>query len=152
MDALCINQDSVTERNHQVQQMGDIYSDATLVHAWLGDDLQIASLLRFIAANRMADVDVDRMDKWGEDSLQLQNEVDRFVGNDYWKRALITQELLLPKRVFLRANRESVNLALFGPRVTGNIEGLSVIDLDCWWKTLMVLHRQNEPLQLVENM
>ncbi|KUJ13322.1 HET-domain-containing protein, partial [Mollisia scopiformis] len=36
IDALCINQKDVKERNHQVAQMGKIYSQASRVIAWLG--------------------------------------------------------------------------------------------------------------------
>jgi hypothetical protein len=37
-DAICINQLDVLERNHQVQQMGAVYSKASLVIAWLGPE------------------------------------------------------------------------------------------------------------------
>ncbi|PMD67529.1 HET-domain-containing protein, partial [Hyaloscypha bicolor E] len=36
IDALCINQKDVKERNHQVTQMGLIYSQAESVIVWLG--------------------------------------------------------------------------------------------------------------------
>lgn len=36
IDALCIDQSNIQERNHQVQMMGRIYADASLVIAWLG--------------------------------------------------------------------------------------------------------------------
>ncbi|EME48347.1 hypothetical protein DOTSEDRAFT_67423 [Dothistroma septosporum NZE10] len=36
IDALCINQDDTLERNHQVQQMGQVYSSALVVYSWLG--------------------------------------------------------------------------------------------------------------------
>ncbi|KAI4859980.1 heterokaryon incompatibility protein-domain-containing protein [Hypoxylon rubiginosum] len=36
VDALCINQDDTDERNHQVKLMGQIYSSAKCVVAWLG--------------------------------------------------------------------------------------------------------------------
>jgi hypothetical protein len=36
IDAICINQGSVLERNHQVQMMWQIYSNALSVAAWLG--------------------------------------------------------------------------------------------------------------------
>jgi hypothetical protein len=36
IDALCINQSNVVERNHQVRQMGVIYSKAVRVDVWLG--------------------------------------------------------------------------------------------------------------------
>ena len=37
IDALCINQDDMTERSQQVQMMGSIYSRANRVLVWLGD-------------------------------------------------------------------------------------------------------------------
>jgi Heterokaryon incompatibility protein (HET) len=36
VDAICISQDDLIERNHQVGLMGQIYSKATLVIAWVG--------------------------------------------------------------------------------------------------------------------
>jgi hypothetical protein len=43
-DALCINQDNPLERGHQVGLMGDIYSSAEMVLAWLSsDDRDVAS-------------------------------------------------------------------------------------------------------------
>jgi hypothetical protein len=36
VDALCINQEDTTERNHQVKQMGAIYQKAERVVVWLG--------------------------------------------------------------------------------------------------------------------
>lgn len=37
VDAICIDQDNVVEKNHQVQQMGDVYKAADQVLCWLGD-------------------------------------------------------------------------------------------------------------------
>jgi hypothetical protein len=37
IDAICIDQESVLERNHQVQMMRHIYSNAQSVSIWLGD-------------------------------------------------------------------------------------------------------------------
>ncbi|RSL74071.1 hypothetical protein CEP51_011664 [Fusarium floridanum] len=37
VDALCINQDDLVERNHQVQLMGQIYQQANETIVWLGD-------------------------------------------------------------------------------------------------------------------
>ncbi|PVH83426.1 HET-domain-containing protein, partial [Cadophora sp. DSE1049] len=36
IDALCVNQKDTNERNHQVTQMGEIYSHAENVIVWLG--------------------------------------------------------------------------------------------------------------------
>lgn len=40
IDQLCINQNSINERNHQVPLMGKIYSLAMRVVVWLGDALE----------------------------------------------------------------------------------------------------------------
>ena len=36
IDAICINQEDVTERNHQVEQMGKIYVNSSRLIVWLG--------------------------------------------------------------------------------------------------------------------
>ena len=36
IDAICIDQDNMVEKNHQVQQMGDIYKGAEVVLVWVG--------------------------------------------------------------------------------------------------------------------
>lgn len=38
IDAVCIDQTNIRERNHQVSQMGEIYSRAAAVLAWLGNN------------------------------------------------------------------------------------------------------------------
>lgn len=38
IDALCIYQDDMSERNHEVRRMGQIYQRATRVIAWLGEE------------------------------------------------------------------------------------------------------------------
>jgi hypothetical protein len=44
IDALCIDQRNTAERNHQVQQMGRIYSGATTVPIWLAMDRGVESV------------------------------------------------------------------------------------------------------------
>ena len=40
IDFVCINQNSLAERNHQVQLMGEIYRKATQVLVWLGEPIK----------------------------------------------------------------------------------------------------------------
>ncbi|KAF2139470.1 uncharacterized protein K452DRAFT_232719, partial [Aplosporella prunicola CBS 121167] len=40
IDAICIDQGNVSEKNHQVNQMADIYRNATTVFVWLGLSLK----------------------------------------------------------------------------------------------------------------
>ncbi|KAH7084009.1 heterokaryon incompatibility [Paraphoma chrysanthemicola] len=53
IDAICIDQENVEEKNHRVAMMGDVYRNAAHVFAWVGrhaGDSQF--LFDFIAAER----------------------------------------------------------------------------------------------------
>ncbi|KAI4677118.1 uncharacterized protein J4E88_006925 [Alternaria novae-zelandiae] len=55
IDQICINQWTISERNHQVQMMSDIYSKATSVIAWLGDGSEKACAPPELLAERGCD-------------------------------------------------------------------------------------------------
>ncbi|RSL86871.1 hypothetical protein CEP52_015684 [Fusarium oligoseptatum] len=63
VDAICINQDDISERNNQVQQMNDIYSKAEVVNVWLGESTQ------------SSDIGIDFLKTF--DSLMYQNPQKR---------------------------------------------------------------------------
>lgn len=49
IDAICIAQDSMNERNHQVRLMGGVYSKATRVIIWLGEETALSnSVISFL--------------------------------------------------------------------------------------------------------
>jgi hypothetical protein len=133
IDALCIDQDLVEEKNHQVAQMGPIYSNAVEVIAWLGYSQGIGRALAYalemntfendVLENNALEVNAlgGRMKRrrisgnedcrlcahelWsnGNQSSDFQLEKDwlEVVNHDYWKRAWITQEILLARRITL---------------------------------------------------
>ncbi|RMJ19123.1 hypothetical protein CDV36_001172 [Fusarium kuroshium] len=63
VDAICINQDDISERNNQVQQMNDIYSKAEVVNVWLGESTE------------SSDIGIDFLKDF--DSLMYQNPQKR---------------------------------------------------------------------------
>jgi hypothetical protein len=79
IDALCIDQENVPERNNQVMLMGDIYSQASRVIVWLGN---YSKVVRYGAKD--------------EDYKAFWKELDRY---EYWQRAWITQEFVLPRHI-----------------------------------------------------
>lgn len=85
IDAICIDQNSGLEKNHQVAQMGKIYMNATKVVMWLGKNDRISSEILSKTTLR---------DYFG------------FVWfNEYWTRAWIAQEVILAKDpVLMTAN------------------------------------------------
>jgi hypothetical protein len=107
IDALCIDQSNPSERIHQVAQMGNIYSEASAVHAWLGNhslhathdevreavtekDQQKALKSRTsILKHRELDIELRPVKKELHD---LEQSIVKFVlMNPYWQRAWIVQ-------------------------------------------------------------
>jgi hypothetical protein len=92
IDALCIDQESTKEKNHQVAQMGLIYSNAVEVVSWLGHSRAISSAFAgYVGAK--PDPRYDFLRDWLE-----------VISNQYWKRSWITQEILLARRLILWVN------------------------------------------------
>jgi hypothetical protein len=107
IDAICIDQGNNLERNLQVQQMGRIYSSASEVVAWLGDDATLAVLMKsatpqsvfsrnFSLKEILPGPDVP-------DVEQQQEYYEVLSNNAYWKRAWVVQEILLASRLFFLA-------------------------------------------------
>lgn len=111
IDAICIDQTNLQERNHQVQQMAEIYHRATRVIVYPGQvSAWTGRLIRFLAGNRwwrpfhMYDSDCWCLPalSWNpfaatiptylwSTSLKSVNELP------YWRRLWIIQEILLAK-------------------------------------------------------
>ena len=79
IDAICIDQSSIPERNQQVTHMGEIYTKARRVAVWLGEEspettvafqyiekvLMTAVLLRKDLQSRMLDLQIRRFKGMG---------------------------------------------------------------------------------------
>lgn len=106
IDALCIDQDNILERNHQVAQMGDIFSQATCVNIWLGAttaDKDITPALRVLR-----DPENASPQQWGLVSAVKQDLEDYICGNPYWERAWIVQEIFLARKVLVWLSTETI--------------------------------------------
>ncbi|KAH7078234.1 heterokaryon incompatibility protein-domain-containing protein [Paraphoma chrysanthemicola] len=96
IDALSINQENVVERNHQVKQMGAIYSNAERVIAWFGKGKSLRDGLQ-------------RAKDTKPDGLNTRFLLDLLAAHEYWERAWITQEITLAKELFFLATDEAVD-------------------------------------------
>jgi hypothetical protein len=111
IDAICIDQQNDLERNDQVAHMGEIYSKAAGVIAWLGCDEKIASFFRFVT--RLAEEthsERDTMAIWRREQTRVQANWIAFWTNAYWTRAWITQELFLAKSIQIVAQDVRIGL------------------------------------------
>ena len=109
IDALCINQEDVEERNHQVSNMGLIYSNATKVIAWLGK--RPNEIHAFFWRLSQSEEVIMRQTLSDSESMALSIiELDR---NPYWNRMWIVQELQLARKVQLVYDDEDISWGSF---------------------------------------
>jgi hypothetical protein len=106
IDQLCIDQDVISERNHQVKIMGDVYSSSARALVWLDEpeELDATLLEAFQAAesarsrssfvDKILEIDVHRSEGTWDRIMQL-------LRRPWFSRAWVVQEVLLPARAFV---------------------------------------------------
>ncbi|KAH7090842.1 heterokaryon incompatibility protein-domain-containing protein [Paraphoma chrysanthemicola] len=102
VDAICINQKDILERNEQVKLMTAIYKSASFVLMWMGNaDKNSNAAMKFL-------VDFDNGTSEGmERANLLQNSFDVQAGligllsRKYWSRVWIMQEVVLSQAAFI---------------------------------------------------
>ncbi len=123
VDAICINQRDVAEKNFQVQLMRNIYNQAKLVISWLGfrqdgtpfalDRIKsMASRIRD-AAGAGAGNNYSWLEKHPEycdrDSFKtFENDLRKVLDHDYWSRVWILQEVALAWHVSIMSGPEII--------------------------------------------
>lgn len=128
-DAICINQNDLDEKGQQVQLMGDIYRQASVVLSWLGCDPQICLALDAIdlISDLMGPASEFRNQnelEWMRAYPRLYREDDTtepgfnkswsavrsLFTNNYWHRVWIVQEVVLATRILVRAANKDIEL------------------------------------------
>jgi hypothetical protein len=112
IDAICIDQGNIPERDHQVRKMRTIYEQAKHVLVWLGPSYR-QSKLAFQLVREVHDH--RREDDWIAQRLQspdtplcLKALGDLFF-RQYWHRIWIVQELTVAKHITIKCGDDSVD-------------------------------------------
>jgi Heterokaryon incompatibility protein (HET) len=101
IDALCVDQTSICERNRQVAIMGQIFSNAAFVLAWLGAEADDSALvMRMLEERRWTDEYTCRMLKWAFRQL---------MGRPYSNRIWAVQEFLLARDVVIHCGYQRLS-------------------------------------------
>ena len=128
IDAICIDQENVSERNHQVRMMKSVYSQATLVLVWLGraprqSDRVLAALKSGVSTGWIElDVVKDEYGAllWDPEGFQQRKQIiglsdynseadlEFLLGRRYWGRLWIIQELMLARDILLMCGTRTV--------------------------------------------
>jgi hypothetical protein len=91
IDAICINQDDINERNEQVGQMGRIYSKASRVLIWLGppdEDIE-NTMLELQVPGVLEDKQYEQFPK------HIALGLKRILSRPWWHRIWVIQEHVL---------------------------------------------------------
>lgn len=125
VDALCINQNDVEERNQQVSIMDSIYRGAAVVHVWLGKgdsdtDLALTCCQRWHQTERLESekplktADVER----------IASSLLQIATRPYWRRVWIVQEVALARCPLLVCGDLSVQFTHFRAFVVDIVQEL----------------------------
>lgn len=123
VDAICINQNNVDERNEQVKRMGNVYSSAQQVCVWLGKETntdrlaieflhQLPALIlgcRLEGAKEAKNLSLmDLVDPESTQNViqdpslfQKWEAICNLFARPWWRRVWVLQEILLAKEAFL---------------------------------------------------
>ncbi|PVH77281.1 heterokaryon incompatibility, partial [Cadophora sp. DSE1049] len=107
IDALCIDQSSVSEKTSQVRMMRDIYDRASRVVVWLGPSdstskicvefLRSVAQMRFPSRQAEEDWLVGFMNDPSNDGVW--KALFDFTRREYWRRMWIVQEIVSAKKL-----------------------------------------------------
>ncbi|KAH7369749.1 heterokaryon incompatibility protein-domain-containing protein [Rhexocercosporidium sp. MPI-PUGE-AT-0058] len=118
VDALCINQLDVVERNQQVQMMGSLFQNAQCVHSWTG--LQLPETEDFVNM-----VELCYSKHHGSTDAEIEIEFSRLLldqnlgshwktlslicDSTYWHRLWIVQEFILGRQCAVHVGLRTIN-------------------------------------------
>jgi hypothetical protein len=137
IDAVCINQDDIDERNYQVSQMGMIYHKAWRVLSWLGPENPSTELGIWALNNHVEFLSQPITESW----INQLNAVKMLCYCKYWTRLWIIQEVLSAKKamwykkmktkrmLLVFCGRKSFDLANLYPLARATLSHAVVSDL-----------------------
>ncbi|KAK1831449.1 heterokaryon incompatibility protein-domain-containing protein [Podospora conica] len=148
VDGLCINQNNIPERNHQVMRMGDIYRHARYVRMWIGEASYVDSMAvkRFLGIRWEEHDDISTPPDPDAEAVSFQGgtpSIFDILDNDpkgrkalyiffeqpYWGRIWVVQEVLIAvcpvlHYGYMETLFQDLQLSVFGG-------GLSLISYPC---------------------
>jgi hypothetical protein len=107
IDAICINQENISERSHQVKLMADIYGKASRALIWLGLAYEDSDAAMGGLSHSTAD------EWWPLEALPWIWALGGLCSRDYWKRLWCLQEMKLAKSKDIMCGSEVIPWAQF---------------------------------------
>jgi len=122
VDAVCINQSDISERNAQIAQMRFIYENAQQTAVWLGEDSAgskkaIAFVKTFAAQARTCGDSRKKLQDWladicilcSDEQERAWQELALLLSRPYWTRAWIYQEMVVSSHAMVHCGKDQVS-------------------------------------------
>lgn len=93
IDAICIDQDNMAEKGHEVERMSHIYHDAHEVIIWLGIDGDFGRLFAWATEDPRRRIGLD------EEAENIVPTIQDLCFHPYWTPTWITQEVLMASKL-----------------------------------------------------
>ncbi|KAK2754413.1 hypothetical protein FQN54_007057 [Arachnomyces sp. PD_36] len=116
IDAICIDQGSRSERNHQVSLMKFIYEKASTVLVWLGPGRDGSDdVMRWVKSmyDHRSDEDWLRQQFQAVPAVKTLSDLCKLFQRPYWNRIWIVQEIVCGGDIVLFCGQESAPAAAF---------------------------------------
>ncbi|KAF1978156.1 HET-domain-containing protein [Bimuria novae-zelandiae CBS 107.79] len=120
INALCINQEDIVEKGHQLQRMGIIYQNVAEVLIWLGNNVKVKHSSSWLGSDLGYSFLshqtgwIDPFQEQAYDTNCVRKDLEDFCGHPYWTRAWITQEIIFQANIKLVFGREFIPWTYFG--------------------------------------
>ena len=125
VDEICIGQNNFEEKGTQVLRMSAIFSNESMVIAWLGSSCPEAEQIFEIVEN-YSEHGVDKLQSDQTAWASLKN----FADFEYWSRTWIVQELLVASQLKIMSGAKTVNEAELS---SGSNQLVAMLTLDDFW-------------------
>ncbi|CZR57812.1 uncharacterized protein PAC_07701 [Phialocephala subalpina] len=99
IDAVCINQKDIHERNQQIQLMRSIYSIAEKVVVWLGEDANLSETGMKFVEKAVSRTDFNTLLE--KHSIENWRAVSYLMNRPWWTRAWVVQEVGVAKEAIV---------------------------------------------------
>ena len=119
IDALCIDQKNILERNHQVSIMGDIYRKAHEVYAWLeeldAEAGKVLSLIETLGGDLAIHWDPRLPHSISKQMVSAGHLIGlcKFLRRPWWTRVWTVQEAVVPERLIFICGLRRVDTSRF---------------------------------------
>ncbi|THV46282.1 hypothetical protein BGAL_0398g00040 [Botrytis galanthina] len=117
VDAVCINQDDIAERNRQLTIMPYIYERAKLVVIWLRNDELISPPI-WPDPEKISPFEMSGHTQQYKDQRSLFNYLMILCSNEYWKRLWIIQEIGKARKLTIFFGQELIDWQRFLETIT----------------------------------